>query len=196
LGGAERGGRGAERGGDPRRLPAAHEPRAQRRGARDPRGAVREPARARGARGGGERAPAEHGPLRAVEHGARAGGADAGDARAVQPQRDGDAGVSMSGEGLSRRAWLRWGAAAAAGSVLPGGVLRAGAARAAPVAKAKRVVYLFQAGGPSQLESFDYKPGLAELRGTELPASVRGSARITSMTAGQGQLNVASSLVR
>lgn len=102
----------------------------------------------------------------------------------------------MSGEGLSRRAWLRWGAAAAAGSVLPGGVLRAGAARAAPVAKAKRVVYLFQAGGPSQLESFDYKPGLAELRGTELPASVRGSARITSMTAGQGQLNVASSLVR
>jgi hypothetical protein len=98
----------------------------------------------------------------------------------------------MSGFSISRRDWLRLGAAAAAGTLLP-----AGAARAqAPVAKAKRIVYLFQAGGPSQLESFDPKPGLAELRGTELPASVRGNARITTMTAGQGQLNVASALVQ
>ena len=39
--------------------------------------------------------------------------------------------------------------------------------------KAKRVIYLFQPGAPSQLDLFDYKPNLAKLRGTELPDSVR-----------------------
>src|SRR5690242_6732210 len=39
--------------------------------------------------------------------------------------------------------------------------------------KAKRVIYLFMAGGPSQLETFDYKPLLNEKNGQELPASVR-----------------------
>jgi len=41
------------------------------------------------------------------------------------------------------------------------------------VPKAKRVIYLFQAGGPSQLEMFDYKPKLVNLNGQELPESVR-----------------------
>ena len=40
--------------------------------------------------------------------------------------------------------------------------------------KAKRVIYLFQNGAPSQLESFDYKPKLREMTGQELPASIRG----------------------
>jgi hypothetical protein len=53
------------------------------------------------------------------------------------------------------------------------------------VPKAKRVIYLFQAGGPSQLESFDFKPKLRDMWGQELPPSVRGSQRITGMTASQ-----------
>jgi Protein of unknown function (DUF1501) len=51
--------------------------------------------------------------------------------------------------------------------------------------KAKRVIYLFQDGAPSQLESFDYKPKLREMMGQELPPSVRGSQILTGMTAKQ-----------
>jgi len=51
--------------------------------------------------------------------------------------------------------------------------------------KAKRVIYLFQNGAPSQLESFDYKPKLREMMGQELPASVRMGQRLTGMTANQ-----------
>jgi hypothetical protein len=51
--------------------------------------------------------------------------------------------------------------------------------------KAKRIIYLFQNGAPSQLESFDYKPKLKEMLGQELPDSVRGGQRLTGMTANQ-----------
>jgi hypothetical protein len=51
--------------------------------------------------------------------------------------------------------------------------------------KAKRVIYLFQNGAPSQLESFDYKPLLNKRMGEELPDSVRQGQRLTGMTAGQ-----------
>src|ERR671938_1597801 len=51
--------------------------------------------------------------------------------------------------------------------------------------KAKRVIFLHQSGGPSQIETFDYKPALAKLHGTELPDSVRNGQRITGMTSGQ-----------
>ncbi|MBD0831908.1 DUF1501 domain-containing protein [Aestuariibaculum sediminum] len=51
--------------------------------------------------------------------------------------------------------------------------------------KAKRVIYLFQSGGPSQLELFDYKPLLDKLRGQDLPDSVRQGQRLTGMTSGQ-----------
>ena len=51
--------------------------------------------------------------------------------------------------------------------------------------KAKRVIYLFQAGGPSQLETFDYKPRLREMWGQELPDSIRRGQRVTGMTASQ-----------
>ena len=51
--------------------------------------------------------------------------------------------------------------------------------------KAKRVIYLFQNGAPSQLELFDYKPKLREMMGQDLPASIRGNQRLTGMTANQ-----------
>ena len=51
--------------------------------------------------------------------------------------------------------------------------------------KAKRVIMLFQNGAPSQLESFDYKPTLNKMYGQDLPESIRGSQRLTGMTANQ-----------
>ena len=53
------------------------------------------------------------------------------------------------------------------------------------IPRAKRVIYLFQSGGPSQMELFDYKPALEKMHGQELPESVRKGQRVTSMTAGQ-----------
>ncbi|MEZ4811128.1 MAG: DUF1501 domain-containing protein [Allomuricauda sp.] len=52
-------------------------------------------------------------------------------------------------------------------------------------AKVKRVIYLFQSGGPSQLELFDYKPLLNKRRGEDLPESIRNGQRLTGMTSGQ-----------
>ena len=52
-------------------------------------------------------------------------------------------------------------------------------------AKAKRVIMLFQHGGPSQLDLFDWKPNLAKVRGQDLPESVRQGQRLTGMTAYQ-----------
>ena len=57
--------------------------------------------------------------------------------------------------------------------------------------KARRVIYLFQSGGPSQLELFDYKPELAGRYGEDLPASVRMGQRLTGMTAYQATLPLA-----
>ena len=51
--------------------------------------------------------------------------------------------------------------------------------------KAKRVIYLYQAGGPSQLDLFDHKPRLENLRGQNLPESIRMGQRLTGMTAHQ-----------
>ena len=59
--------------------------------------------------------------------------------------------------------------------------------------KAKRVIYLFQSGGPSQLETFDYKPTLQTLNGQELPDSVRMGQRLTGMSAGQSSFPMAGS---
>jgi len=61
---------------------------------------------------------------------------------------------------------------------------------------AKRVIYLFQSGAPSQMELFDYKPRLKDLIGTELPDSVRSGQRLTGMTSGQTSFPVAASLFR
>lgn len=97
---------------------------------------------------------------------------------------------------ISRRDLLKAGAAGALGAgMLPLLGSRTGRAQELPQ-KAKRIVYLFMAGGPSQLELFDPKPGLAKLRNTEMPKSVLGDKRITTMTAGQDKLRVASALVK
>lgn len=56
---------------------------------------------------------------------------------------------------------------------------------------AKRAIYLFMAGGPSQLDLFDWKPNLAKLFGQDLPASVRGNQRLTTMTSGQAHFPLA-----
>jgi hypothetical protein len=107
--------------------------------------------------------------------------------------------------GLSRRALLsRFGgglAGIALGSML-------GAERAAQAGvesqgvlpqphhppRAKRVIYLFQSGGPSQLETFDYKPLLVERNGQPLPDSVRQGQRLTGMSANQAILPMAGSI--
>jgi hypothetical protein len=54
--------------------------------------------------------------------------------------------------------------------------------------KAKRVIYLFQSGAPSQMDLFDFKPAIQSKRGLELPDSVRMGQRITTMTSGQKNL--------
>ena len=62
--------------------------------------------------------------------------------------------------------------------------------------KAKRVIYLFMAGGPSQMDLLDYKPALEKLHETELPDSVRMGQRITTMTSGQKSFPVVRSLFK
>jgi hypothetical protein len=60
--------------------------------------------------------------------------------------------------------------------------------------KAKRIIYLFQSGAPSQMDLFDYKPKLEALAGTELPDSIRKGQRLTGMTATQSSFPVAPSV--
>ncbi len=61
-------------------------------------------------------------------------------------------------------------------------------------AKAKRVIFLFQSGGPSQLELFDYKPLLDKRRGEDLPESIRQGQRLTGMTSEQESFPLVGSL--
>ncbi|MCA9066669.1 MAG: DUF1501 domain-containing protein, partial [Planctomycetaceae bacterium] len=60
-------------------------------------------------------------------------------------------------------------------------------------ARAKRVIFLFQSGGPSQLDLFDYKPELRQKHGQELPAEVRMGQRLTAMSGNQATLPLVSS---
>jgi uncharacterized protein (DUF1501 family) len=96
---------------------------------------------------------------------------------------------------LTRRQFFRRSASgigAAALASLLGPAWTQGATHFAP--KAKRVIYLFMHGGPSQLDLFDHKPGLRAQHGKELPDSVRGTQRLTGMTSGQKSLPVTASL--
>ena len=61
------------------------------------------------------------------------------------------------------------------------------------VPRAARVIYLFQSGGPSQFELFDYKPVVDRMHGEELPESVRRGQRLTGMTGFQNSLPLARS---
>jgi hypothetical protein len=72
--------------------------------------------------------------------------------------------------------------------------LRADSSESEP--RAKRVIYLFMHGGPSQMDLFDEKPQLSKLQGTELPASVRMNQRLTGMTSKQKSFPVASSVFK
>ena len=56
--------------------------------------------------------------------------------------------------------------------------------------KAKRVIYLFQSGGPPQMDLYDYKPYLDKVHKQEVPASVFNGQRLTGMTAGQSSFPV------
>ena len=62
--------------------------------------------------------------------------------------------------------------------------------------KAKRIIYLFQNGAPSQLDLFDYKPKLQEMFGQDLPASIRNGQRLTGMTANQAKFPLAPSMFK
>lgn len=62
--------------------------------------------------------------------------------------------------------------------------------------KAKRIIYLFMAGGPSQLDLFDYKPLLNQRNGQDLPESVRMGQRLTGMTGFQATLPMAGSIFK
>ena len=62
--------------------------------------------------------------------------------------------------------------------------------------RAKRIIYLFMSGGPSQMDLFDYKPLLNKMNGQELPASVRMGQRLTTMSAFQSSLPLAGSIFK
>ncbi len=78
-----------------------------------------------------------------------------------------------------------------------------GAGRAAAAApqphtspKARRIIYLFQSGAPSQLDLFDHKPRLRDWHNTDLPESIRQGQRLTGMTATQDRFPIAASRFR
>ena len=75
-------------------------------------------------------------------------------------------------------------AAAAPSAAVDRGIL--GATHFAP--KAKRIIYLFMSGAPSQLDLFDYKPLLNQRHGEQLPDSVRGGQRLTGMSGNQSSI--------
>jgi len=92
---------------------------------------------------------------------------------------------------FDRRAFLR-GTAGALGAAAFGSLANGQGALAAPHHKptAKRVIWLFQSGGPSHIDLWDHKPALRKLHGQELPPSIRGDQRITGMTSGQSSFPV------
>ena len=60
--------------------------------------------------------------------------------------------------------------------------------------KAKKIIYLFMAGGPSQIETFDYKPKMKAMFNKDLPASIRQGQRVTNMTAKQSRFPLVPSI--
>ena len=107
---------------------------------------------------------------------------------------------------VSRREWLRRSGHGLGALALGDLLSRAGRAEAsasrgtlgAPhfTPRAKRVIFLFQSGGPSQLETFDYKPLLEQQHGEQLPDTVRMGQRLTSMSAYQTSIPLARSIFK
>ncbi|MCW5557645.1 MAG: DUF1501 domain-containing protein [Verrucomicrobiae bacterium] len=110
---------------------------------------------------------------------------------------------SLPSAGLSRRQFLNRFGLGLGGVALADLLSPAAASTGTPVAglvgptairaRAKRVIYLFMAGGPSQLETFDYKPLLNQRQGEPLPDSVRMGQRLTGMSGNQAVLPLAGS---
>ena len=86
--------------------------------------------------------------------------------------------------------------AAALASLLTPGISAAQGLAGIPhfAPKAKRVIWLTQAGAPSQLDLFDYKPGLRAMFDKDLPDSIRNGQRVTGMTSGQARFPIAPSV--
>jgi hypothetical protein len=106
-------------------------------------------------------------------------------------------------QSLGRRAFLTR-ASTGVGLAALGSLMEPGLARAAsglsdwphrPI-KAKRVIYLFQSGAPSQMDLFDPKPQMAAHFGKDLPESIRKGQRLTTMTSGQKSFPVAPSMFK
>ncbi|MBL9213220.1 MAG: DUF1501 domain-containing protein [Opitutaceae bacterium] len=83
------------------------------------------------------------------------------------------------------------GGRAQAAPAAPSGASLPGLPHFAP--KAKRIIYLFQSGGPSQLDLFDYKPLLNQKHGEQLPDAVRRGQRLTGMSGNQSSIPIAGS---
>lgn len=106
--------------------------------------------------------------------------------------------MQSSQQPLNRRTFLNQSAMGLGGTALASLLAREVAANpASPLphltAKAKRVVWMFQSGAPSQIDLFDYKPKLTEFHKQELPDSIRMGQRLTGMTSGQKNFPVAAS---
>ena len=95
--------------------------------------------------------------------------------------------LSSTQDFLNRRIFLRNGAAALSATALAGllspqkGQAKDSGLQGFPnfPAKAKRVIYLFQSGAPSQMDLFDPKPSMEKVRGQDLPESIRKGQRLT-----------------
>src|SRR5690606_37943444 len=61
-------------------------------------------------------------------------------------------------------------------------------------AKAKRIIYLFQSGGPSQIETFDFKPALKKWHGQEIPDSIKQTQSNSGMVSGQSSFPLVQSI--
>ena len=103
---------------------------------------------------------------------------------------------------LSRRTFIKGSAGgiglAALGSLMgtPGFAANPGLGFPNFKPKAKRIIYLFQSGAPSQLDLFDPKPEMEKMRGKDLPETIRKGQRLTTMTSGQKNFPVAPSMFK
>ncbi len=108
-------------------------------------------------------------------------------------------------EAVTRRTFLRQsgggiGMAALGGLLAKSSTVNASASMLAGLPhhapKAKRIIYLFQSGAPSQMDLFDPKPEMAAMRGKDLPESIRKGQRLTTMTSGQKSFPIAPTIFK
>lgn len=106
-------------------------------------------------------------------------------------------------DALNRRIFLKHGSSAVGASALATLMGTSGPVKAGDDVegrfpshepKAKRIIYLFQSGAPSQMDLFDPKPLMKDHRGEDLPASIRQGQRLTTMTSGQATFPIAPSV--